>query len=165
MRAPARLKDQFIMDMHTHFLRDDTRLDQFLRGRAAVGKMGWNPELVGKEAAQSLDDLKFANYFKEIFLDSDTKVALLTNSPSEIPQDWFLPQDQVFKTRAKVNSGRGLEAHARAFHDHARPARLARGDRPGDRALQARFAGRATPSATTRTRRRATSPTGSTTRS
>jgi predicted TIM-barrel fold metal-dependent hydrolase len=105
-RAGA-LKDQFIMDMHTHFLRDDTRLDQFLRGRAAVGKMGWNPELVGKEAAQSLDDLKFANYFKELFLDSDTKIVLLTNSPSEIPQDWFLPQDQVFKTRAKVNADAG----------------------------------------------------------
>ncbi|HUK61263.1 MAG TPA: amidohydrolase family protein [Stellaceae bacterium] len=105
-RADA-LKGQFIMDMHTHFLRDDTRLDQFLRGRAAVGKMGWNPELVGKEASQNLDDLKFANYFKELFLDSDTKIVLLTNSPSEIPQDWFLPQDQVFKTRAKVNADAG----------------------------------------------------------
>ena len=105
-RADA-LKGQFIMDMHTHFLRDDTRLDQFLRGREAVGKAGWNPELVGKEAKQSLDDLKFANYFKEIFLDSDTKVVLLTNSPSEVQQDWFLPQDQVFKTRAKVNADAG----------------------------------------------------------
>jgi hypothetical protein len=105
-RADA-LKGQFIMDMHTHFLRDDTRLDQFLRGRAAVGKAGWNPELVGKEANQSLDDLKFGNYFKELFLDSDTKVVLLTNSPSEIPQDWFLPQEQVFKTRAKVNADAG----------------------------------------------------------
>ena len=32
---------------------------------------------------------------------------LLTNSPSEIPQDWFLPQDLVFKTRAKVNADAG----------------------------------------------------------
>jgi hypothetical protein len=42
------LKDQFIMDVHTHFLRDDTRLEGFARGREAVGKAGWNPELVGK---------------------------------------------------------------------------------------------------------------------
>jgi hypothetical protein len=37
------LADQFIMDMHTHFLRDDTRLEGFVRSREAVGKSGWNP--------------------------------------------------------------------------------------------------------------------------
>jgi uncharacterized protein len=103
-RADA-LKDQFIFDGHTHFLRDDTRLENFVRSRAAVGKAGWNPELAGKE--QTLDDLKFNNYFKEVFLDSDTKVGLLTNSPSEIPRDWFLPQEQVFATREKVNKAAG----------------------------------------------------------
>src|SRR5262250_1974153 len=42
------LEDQFIMDVHTHFLRDDTKLVGFARMREAVGKAGWNPELVGK---------------------------------------------------------------------------------------------------------------------
>ena len=70
-RAKA-LSEQFIMDMHTHFLRDDTRLKGFVNMREAVGKAGWNPELAGKP--QTLEDLKFANYYKEIFLDSDTKV-------------------------------------------------------------------------------------------
>jgi hypothetical protein len=42
------LADQLIMDMHTHFLRDDTRLEGFVRSRAAVGKAGWNPALAGK---------------------------------------------------------------------------------------------------------------------
>ncbi|MFN5881535.1 MAG: hypothetical protein ACK44L_07480, partial [Burkholderiales bacterium] len=60
------LKDQFIMDMHTHFLRDDTRLEGFVRAREAVGKSGWNPMLAGKP--QRIEDLKFANYMKEIFL-------------------------------------------------------------------------------------------------
>jgi uncharacterized protein len=32
------LKDQFIMDMHTHFLRDDTRIMNFVAMRTAVGK-------------------------------------------------------------------------------------------------------------------------------
>jgi len=32
-RANA-LKDQFIMDMHTHFLRDDTRIMTFVNMRA-----------------------------------------------------------------------------------------------------------------------------------
>src|SRR5262249_57641209 len=43
------LKNQFVMDCHTHFLRDDTRIMTFVRQRQAVGKAGWNPALAGKE--------------------------------------------------------------------------------------------------------------------
>jgi predicted secreted protein len=57
-RANA-LKDQLILDMHTHFLRDDTRITTFLDMRKAVGQAGWNKELADRE--QTLDDLKFAN--------------------------------------------------------------------------------------------------------
>jgi len=95
------LGDQFIMDMHTHFLRDDTRLEGFVRSREAVGKAGWNPALAGKP--QTLDDLKFANYFKEVFFDSDTKVALISGSGSEEPRDWFLTNEMKAEARAKVN--------------------------------------------------------------
>jgi len=95
------LAGQFIMDMHTHFLRDDTRLEGFVRSREAVGKAGWNPALAGKP--QTLDDLKFANYFKEIYFDSDTKVALISGSGSEEPRDWFLTNEMKEETRTKVN--------------------------------------------------------------
>ncbi|HZU88145.1 MAG TPA: amidohydrolase family protein [Stellaceae bacterium] len=101
----AALKSQFIFDGHTHFLRDDTRLLGFVKMRQAVGKWGWNQELSDKP--QTIDDLKFGNYMKEVYMDSDTKVALLSNSPSDIPQDWFIPQAQVFKTRAEVNRQSG----------------------------------------------------------
>src|SRR3954452_5630150 len=85
---------QMVIDGHTHFLRDDTRLMNFVKMREAVGKTGWNKQLAEKE--QSIDDLKYNNYVKEMYLDSDTKVALLlSNSPSEVPEDWFLPQEQV----------------------------------------------------------------------
>jgi hypothetical protein len=86
-RANA-LKDQFIMDMHTHFLRDDTRIMTFVNMRAAVGKAGWNKQLAEKE--QSIEDLKFENYKKEMFLDSDTKMSLISSAPSDVPADWFL---------------------------------------------------------------------------
>ena len=99
-RARA-LAGQFIMDMHTHFLRDDTRLEGFVRQREAVGKAGWNPALAGKP--QTIDDLKFANYFKEIYFDSDTKVALISGSGSEDPRDWFLTNEMKQDARAKVN--------------------------------------------------------------
>jgi predicted TIM-barrel fold metal-dependent hydrolase len=44
---------------------------------------------------------------KEIYLDSDTKVALLSNAPADDPEDWLLTQDQVFQARDKVNKEAG----------------------------------------------------------
>src|SRR6202021_27196 len=105
-RADA-LSGQMVIDGHTHFLRDDTRLMGFVKGREGVGQFGWNKELSGKE--QTIDDLKLNNYVKEIYMDSDTKISLLSNSPSDVPEDWFIPQDQVFKTRAAVNEKAGTK--------------------------------------------------------
>jgi hypothetical protein len=110
-RAQA-LSGQFVVDGHTHFLRNDTRLMGFVKQREAVGKSGWNKSLAEKE--QTIEDLKYNNYLKEIYMDSDTKVALLTNSPSEVPEDWFIPQEQVFAARERVNS----EAGARRMLAH-----------------------------------------------
>jgi uncharacterized protein len=107
-RAQARadaLSGQMVIDGHTHFLRDDTKLMGFVKAREAVGQWGWNKDLSSKE--QTIDDLKYGNYVKEIYLDSDTKIALLSNAPSDIGADWFLPQEQVFKTREQVNKQSG----------------------------------------------------------
>jgi len=111
-RAQA-LSGQFVMDCHTHFLRDDTRLVGFVRQREAVGKAGWNPALAGKP--QTIEELKFANYYKEVYLDSDTKVALISGAPSDVPQDWFLTNEMKAEARAKVNR----EAGARRMLSHA----------------------------------------------
>jgi predicted TIM-barrel fold metal-dependent hydrolase len=114
-RADA-LKDQFIMDMHTHFLRDDTRIMSFLDMRKAVGKAGWNKQLAEKE--QTIEDLKYDNYVKEIFLDSDTKIALISSAPSDIEQDWFLTNEQMAQARERLNKSaatvgsKRLMAHA-----------------------------------------------------
>jgi uncharacterized protein len=111
-RASA-LSKQFVFDGHTHFLRDDTRITAFVQMRKAVGKAGWNPELAGKE--QTIDDLKYDNWKKEVFLDSDTKVAIITSAPSDIPRDWFITNEQAAAARQKVNAEAGsrrLLAHA-----------------------------------------------------
>lgn len=110
-RADA-FKSQFIMDMHTHFLRDDTRLTGFVNMRTAVGQSGWNKSLSGKE--QTLEDLKYANFVKEIFLDSDTKIALISSAPSDILQDWFLTNEQMAAARDRVNK----EAGSRRLFSH-----------------------------------------------
>jgi predicted TIM-barrel fold metal-dependent hydrolase len=109
----SKLSGQFIMDMHTHFLRDDTRIQTFVNQRMAVGKAGWNPALVDKP--QTLEDLKFANYLKEIYFDSDTKVACISGAPSEIPGDWFLTNEMKSRYRGVINAIAGTRrsfAHA-----------------------------------------------------
>jgi len=103
-RADARAKKlskQFVMDMHTHFLRPGTRIQTFVNQRNAVGKAGWNPALAQRE--QTIDDLMFTNYLKEIYLDSDTKVACISGAPSEVPEDWFLTNEMKAQARADVN--------------------------------------------------------------
>jgi uncharacterized protein len=88
--------------------------------RKAVGLAGWNEELAGKE--QTLDDLKFANNIKEIFLDSDTKIALISSAPSDIPRDWFLTNQQMADARKKVNdkaSGIGAKVGTKRLLAHA----------------------------------------------
>jgi predicted TIM-barrel fold metal-dependent hydrolase len=106
----AKLSGQFIMDMHTHFLRPGTRLQSFVNQRNAVGQAGWNPGLANKE--QTIDDLMFTNYIKEIYLDSDTKVACISGAPSEVPEDWFLTNEMKAQARAAVN---GLAGSKRMF--------------------------------------------------
>jgi uncharacterized protein len=111
-RADA-LAGQFIFDGHTHFLRDDTRIETFVRMREAVGKAGWNPGLADKP--QTIEDLKFDNYMKEIYFDSDTKIALISSAPSEVPTDWFLTNPMTAKARARVNDhfgSRRMLSHA-----------------------------------------------------
>src|SRR5262252_7120472 len=106
----AQLAGQFIMDMHTHFLRPGTKIMGFVAQRNAVGKAGWNPALGERE--QTIDDLMFANYLKEIYLDSDTKVACISGAPSEVPEDWFLTNEMKAQARADVN---GLAGTKRMF--------------------------------------------------
>jgi predicted TIM-barrel fold metal-dependent hydrolase len=107
------LKNQFIMDMHTHFLREGTPIRVFIAQREAVGKAGWNPAL--KEKPQTIEDLMFPNYFKEIFLDSDTKIALISGSYSEKPELSFLTNDMKYAAREKVNK----EAGTKRMFSHA----------------------------------------------
>src|SRR6202162_962887 len=96
-----KLSGQFIMDMHTHFLRPGTKIMTFVNQRNAVGKAGWNPGLAGKD--QTIDDLMLTNHLKEIYLDSDTKVACISGAPSEVPEDWFLTNEMKAQAHARVN--------------------------------------------------------------
>jgi uncharacterized protein len=107
-RANA-LASQFIVDPHTHYIHDNPRpnspLQSFADLRNATGKLGVNPELT--KHVQTLDDLRLNTYIKELFLDSDTKIAALSGAPSDIPDDWFLTNEQITATRNAVNQFAG----------------------------------------------------------
>jgi len=57
----------------------------FVRARAAARPL--DKALAGKE--QTIDDLKYANTSREIYMDSDTKGGAAVDSPSEVAEDWF----------------------------------------------------------------------------
>ena len=59
--------------------------------------------------------MKFANYVKEIYVDSDTKVALLSGSPVDDEFNLFLNNDQIIAARTSVNTiarSRRMLAHS-----------------------------------------------------
>jgi predicted TIM-barrel fold metal-dependent hydrolase len=109
-RARA-LAGQFIFDAQTHFVRDDFKQDGLI-GLAKYAKQHWNPDLVGEG---NLARFKFENYVKEIFVDSDTKVALLSGAPFDDSSWDLLSNDQIAAARTAINriaGARRLLAHA-----------------------------------------------------
>jgi predicted TIM-barrel fold metal-dependent hydrolase len=109
-RAGA-LAGQFIVDVQTHFVRDDFKQAGLL-DLAKYAKQNWNPTLAGEN---DLARFKFENYVKEVFVDSDTKVALLSGAPFDDPTWDLLSNDQIAAAREAINriaSSRRLLGHA-----------------------------------------------------
>ncbi len=94
---------QFIFDDQTHFVRDDYKWEG-LTGLSKYAATHWRPELKKERVGLTLDRYKFENYLKEIFLDSDTQVALLSGAPFDNPDYWFLSNDQIKEAADTVNS-------------------------------------------------------------
>jgi len=107
----AGLAGQFIVDAQTHFVRDDFKHEPIL-GLAKYAKQNWNPALAGED---TLARYKFENYVKEVFADSDTKVALLSGAPFDDPTWNLLTNEQIAAARAAINriaGSRRMLAHA-----------------------------------------------------
>ena len=109
------LKDQFIIDVHTHFVRDDY-LGEKAGGtpfpwRKAIKELGWNPAVDDT----SMEATKFANYSKEIYLDSDTAIALISSAPGQTKSFMPLTNEEMAQARERVNR----EAGSRRMLSHA----------------------------------------------
>ena len=95
-------KQEFIFDIQTHHVAAGRVIEMppLLRYREFGAMMG-NDALKGRTHAW--DDLYLANYVKEIFLDSDTVVAVITGLPSRTEEQNVLPAADMVETRAQVN--------------------------------------------------------------
>jgi predicted TIM-barrel fold metal-dependent hydrolase len=112
----AALAHQFIFDAQVHFVKDDvtagTNPETIFGIRQQSGPF-LNSELRGRE--HDIDDIKFQNFVKEVFFDSDTKLAILSGAPSDNSDGWFLSNEQMATARELVNEAAGsrrLLSHA-----------------------------------------------------
>ena len=106
-------KEQFIFDVQTHHVAAgrEIKIPPLLLYRRAGGEWG-NTALRNRE--HRWPDLYLANYIKEIFLDSDTLLAVITGLPSRTDADNVLPPAEMIETRAEINGlagSRRLIAH------------------------------------------------------
>ncbi|MBI4638482.1 MAG: amidohydrolase family protein [Candidatus Rokubacteria bacterium] len=102
----AALAGQFILDDQTHHVHDTFAWKGilFLRDYAAgknPERKPWNPAL--GSAPSTLEAYKFDRYVRDVFLDSDTKVALLSGFTTDTPENMALSSDQIVASRDIIN--------------------------------------------------------------
>lgn len=95
------LADQPILDSQLHFVHDNFTFMGILNLRKYAGEH-WNHKI--DPATANFKDLHFDNFLKEVFLQSDTKIGLLSGAPSDAKENWFLTNDQIAQARAVVNA-------------------------------------------------------------
>jgi predicted TIM-barrel fold metal-dependent hydrolase len=102
-RADA-LKGQFIFDVQTHFVRDDYSQEGFLgflKSGADIWKNGLDPKTL------AMYHMKFENYVRQIYLNSDTSVALLSGAPFDDRSWEFLSNQAIAEAVNMVNRTAG----------------------------------------------------------
>ena len=105
------LSRQFIFDVQTHFVSDMYKGSSLLGLRKSARQ--WNPALKGEKT--TLEKIRYGTFTKEVFLESDTTLALLSSAPHDQADKWFLSNDEIFRTRQSFNDKAGskrLFSHA-----------------------------------------------------
>ena len=109
----ARYADQFIFDGHMHFVADDYKWDGIL-GLRHFGAVYGNED-IGKDDKAKFQDLQIDNFIKEVFLDSDTTVGLVSSATADDPANIFLTNPQLVDGAMRINKmcgSRRLLRHA-----------------------------------------------------
>jgi predicted TIM-barrel fold metal-dependent hydrolase len=104
----------FIFDVQTHYVsagydpadaegrrRGAVTKDALLGLRRRARETGLNPRLAGDRG--TVDDLSWQNFVKEVFLDSETSVGLISTPPGPYPQEAVVPPKEMAHIRDEVN--------------------------------------------------------------
>lgn len=101
-----RYAGQFIFDAQTHHVRANygweylTNMRRWTQGQNPWSST-WNPAVLDIPA--ELENYKFDAYIKDMFFDSDTKLAILTGFTSETPSLMPLNSDEIVQSRNLIN--------------------------------------------------------------
>lgn len=110
----------FVFDVQTHYVGsqydpDDAETrrkgavskEALLSLRRRVREAGWNPALTGDR--NTIEDLSWRNFLKEVFLDSDTTVGLISTPPGPYPQEAVVPPKEMVHIRDEINRVAGSQ--------------------------------------------------------
>lgn len=97
----AKLARQFIFDNQLHFVRDDYE-NAGLLGLGRFAAEHWNPAMLD-DIGLEMRRYQFENFIKEVYLDSDTKVGLISGASFDDPNMSIITNDQMAQTRALFN--------------------------------------------------------------
>lgn len=108
-----RYADQFIFDGHMHFVDDEYKWDGILGIRHFAAVYG-NKD-ISKDEEPTFQDLQIDNFIKEVFLDSDTTIGLVSSATADNPENIFLTNPQLVDGAMRINKmcgSRRLLRHA-----------------------------------------------------
>ncbi len=110
----------FIFDVQTHYVGaqyDPTNAESRRKGavskqallslRRRIREAGLNPKLT--EDQGTIDDLSWKNFVKEVFLDSETAVGLISTPPGPYPQEAVVPPKEMAHIRDEINRVAGSQ--------------------------------------------------------
>ncbi|MFO7606242.1 MAG: amidohydrolase family protein, partial [Desulfurivibrionaceae bacterium] len=66
----------------------------------------WNPDLEGE---QTPEKIHFDNFYREIFEESETDLAVLSSAPNDDPKHWFLQNEDLAWARERVRERSGTK--------------------------------------------------------
>jgi predicted TIM-barrel fold metal-dependent hydrolase len=99
----AALRKQLVIDVQLHFVRDDFAWEGILM----LGEWAkrWNPVL--EREGLTLRRYKFENFVKEVFLDSETRIGLVSGAPSDDPSHSVIGSAELARARDVLNAVAG----------------------------------------------------------
>ena len=92
-------KNELIFDAQLHHVKNT--IPGPLAFRRIAGMFKLNPELV--DVTPQKDDLHLANFTKEVFLDSDTVMGIISGAPLGGEKENILPAEMMVNTRETLN--------------------------------------------------------------